>query len=378
MDKDIFYLEIGKSLFSGRLSSAQQDGIEVKIEAFDRHGIEDERWRAYMLATSYHETAFTMQPVEEIGKGKGKPYGEKRKYDGTPYSYPDKLYFGRGDVQLTWYENYKKIGRLLGIPLLACPELALDPDISASIMIEGMTQGVSTRGDFTGVSLENYFNDQKEDPVNARRIVNGLDRAQLIVGYYKKFLAALRIAMVVLLLIVAGCKPQQVVTERVVTRTDSTAVRVLKDSLMKKEKQIAFLRTDLKRASEENIHIKSDSHRHEIHYDTSAPPDSVTGKQPVASEIITHIRSRYEKVAGDEETRRDEWSGERESRVLEQKSEVSAVDRQTDEDRLKEKKVSSRRNHTLFLAGVMVGLVIEILLLCFGSRLGLFRRRKVL
>jgi len=85
-------------------------------------------------------------------------------------------------------------------------------------------------------------------------------------------------------------------------------------------------------------------------------------------------------VAGDEETRRDEWSGERESRVLEleQKSEVSAVDRQTDEDRLKEKKVSSRRNHTLFLAGVMVGLVIEILLLCFGSRLGLFRRRKVL
>ncbi|WP_352421123.1 hypothetical protein [Proteiniphilum sp.] len=225
MDNDLLYREIGQSLFNGRLSSGQQAGIEVKIEAFDRHGIADERWRAYMLATSYHETACTMQPVEEIGKGKGKPYGEKRKHDGTAYSYPDKLYFGRGDVQLTWYENYKKMGRLLGIPLLACPELSLDPDISASIMIEGMTQGVSTRGDFTGVSLENYFNHRKEDPVNARRVVNGLDQAHRIAEYYRRFLAALRMAMVFTLLLVMGCKSGQVATEKMVTHVDSTAVR---------------------------------------------------------------------------------------------------------------------------------------------------------
>ena len=60
MDKNIFYREIGQSLFNGRLSPGQRDGIEVKIDVFDRHGIADERWRAYMLATSYHETACTM------------------------------------------------------------------------------------------------------------------------------------------------------------------------------------------------------------------------------------------------------------------------------------------------------------------------------
>ena len=363
MDKDIFYPEIGQSLFNGRLSSGQRDGIEVKIDAFDRHGIVDERWRAYMLATSYHETACTMQPVVEMGKGKGKPYGEKRKHDGTAYSHPDKLYFGRGDVQLTWYENYKKMGTLLGIPLLTYPELALDPDISASIMIEGMTQGASTRGDFTGVSLEDYFNHRKEDPVNARRIVNGLDRAQRVAEYYRRFLAALRMAMVFTLLLVMGCKSGRMVTEKIVTRTNSTAVQEWRDSLMKKEKQIAFLRTDLQRASEENIHIGSDRYIHEIHYDTSAPPGGMTGKQPIAREIMTYMRSRYEKVAEEEETRREECAGKRESLLLEQKSEVSAVDMQVDKDKLKEKKVSSWRKHTLFFAGVMVGLVIGILLL---------------
>ena len=67
---------------------------------------------------------------------------------------PDKIYYGRGDVQLTWYENYELMGKLLNIPLLEQPELALSPEISARIMIEGMTKGKSNRGDFTGVSLE--------------------------------------------------------------------------------------------------------------------------------------------------------------------------------------------------------------------------------
>ena len=94
-------------------------------------------------------------------------------------------------MQLTWYENYERMGRLLGIPLLENPELALQPEISARIMIEGMTRGISGKGDFTGVSLENYFSGSKNDPINARRIINGLDRAELIAGYYEGFLRAL-------------------------------------------------------------------------------------------------------------------------------------------------------------------------------------------
>ena len=167
MNRQVFFSSIRKSLFDGRLNQKQVDGLTYKLNAWSRSGLTDIRWLAYMLATSYHETAMTMQPIEEYGKGKGKPYGKKLKHNRRPYSVPDQIYYGRGDVQLTWYENYELMGRLLGLPLLTQPELALKPDVSARVMIEGMTRGASNRGDFTGVSLENYFNATKDDPVGA-------------------------------------------------------------------------------------------------------------------------------------------------------------------------------------------------------------------
>jgi putative chitinase len=193
-NNQIFFNEIAKTLFNRQLTSSQKAGIRQKLKAFDKYDITDNRWRAYMLATSYHETGRTMQPVEEIGKGAGKPYGKKIKYDGTRYNTPDRIYYGRGDVQLTWYENYEMMGRLLNMPLLNQPELALKPEISARIMIEGMTRGISNRGDFTGVSLEDFFNNRRDDPYNARKIINGLDQANIIAGYYFKFLEAIEMA----------------------------------------------------------------------------------------------------------------------------------------------------------------------------------------
>ena len=192
MNRQTFLSEINPALFSGRITQSQIEGINFKLAAWEKSGLTDIRWLAYMLATSYHETAKTMQPIEEYGKGKGRPYGQKLRHDRKPYTFPDKLYYGRGDVQLTWYENYEFMGKLLGIPLLEQPELALKPDISAQIMIEGMTSGKSNRGDFTGVSLENYFNAAKDDPVHARRIINGLDKANLIATYHNKFLTAIK------------------------------------------------------------------------------------------------------------------------------------------------------------------------------------------
>jgi len=292
--------EINQTLFKGTLTNKQKEGINYKLKAFDKHDITDDRWRAYMLATSFHETARTMQPIEERGKGAGKPYGQRRKYSGAVYAEPDKLFFGRGDVQLTWYENYEMMGRLLDLPLLEEPELALNPLVSARIMIEGMTRGRSNRGDFTGVSLENYFNANREDPFNARRIINGLDCAKLIEGYYRKFLSALRNSALVnsglilffvfvasSLLMLGGCKPRQIVNEQYVAVTDSTAVFQLSDSLQIKEWQMSVLRTHLNRFIEENFNLESKTWQKEIYYDTSAKIDSVSGKHPVLSEIVS-------------------------------------------------------------------------------------------
>lgn len=170
-----------------KVNKYQLAGIMAIINHWESNKLyQDKRWLAYILATVYHETGKTFEPIEEIGQGMRKPYGRKIKSNLKPYTYPDKLYYGRGLVQLTWYDNYDKFGKLLKIDLLNNPEKALEMDVSIKILFIGMTQGL-----FTGVNLARYFNDQREDWVNARKIINGLDKADLIALYAKRFLACL-------------------------------------------------------------------------------------------------------------------------------------------------------------------------------------------
>lgn len=190
IDRKYFFDYVRDHLFKSYKQS-QVDGLNVILDYWEDNGYYDGRHLAYILATTYHETAHTIQPLEEYGKGKGRPYGKKLKMSGISYSVPDKIYYGRGFVQLTWYENYENMGRLLGYNLLGNPELACNPDIAVRVLFEGMTKGASSFGDFTGKCLEQYFNDDKEDPINARRIVNGLDKAEKIASYYYIFLKAI-------------------------------------------------------------------------------------------------------------------------------------------------------------------------------------------
>ncbi len=159
-------------LFGNVITQSQFNGIERILKAINDYKLPKSQ-AAYVLATAYHETAHKMLPVEEIGKGKGKAYGQPIK---------GKAYYGRGDVQLTWLANYDKMGRLLGLDLVNNPDLALRPDVSAKIMLEGMTRGL-----FTGKSLNDYITPAKIDYVAARRIINGTDRAELIAGYARIF-----------------------------------------------------------------------------------------------------------------------------------------------------------------------------------------------
>jgi hypothetical protein len=146
---------------------------------------EDIRWLAYALATAFHETAFMMVPLEEYGKGSGKPYG-------APAGPHGECYYGRGHVQLTWEENYIKGQERLAsqyaadVPMHEYPHRMLEDEPSALVLYDGMIDGW-----FTGVGLPQYFNSDTEDPVNARKIVNGLDKADLIAGYYWDFKKAL-------------------------------------------------------------------------------------------------------------------------------------------------------------------------------------------
>lgn len=181
MDRAKFFASIRASgLFGATLSQSEADGAEAIINAFEAAGLTDQRWLAYMLATAFHETAATMQPIAEYGKGAGRKYG-------LPVGPYKKIYHGRGYVQLTWDYNYKKAEEKLGVPFYSKPELALDPKHAADIMIRGMTEGW-----FTGKKLSDYTGAQSFDFMGARRIINGNDKAALIAGYAKKFEAALK------------------------------------------------------------------------------------------------------------------------------------------------------------------------------------------
>lgn len=175
-----FFYDTIRPLF-GKISKTQLAGMETILDYWESEERceKDDRHLAYAFATAFHETDKKMQAIEEYGAGKGKKYGK-------PDPRTGKVYFGRGLVQITWYENYDKMGKLLGIDLVNNPHLALNIDIATKIMFEGMYLGI-----FTGKKLSDYFNSTNEDWYNARRIINSTDKASLIAGYGKKFYAAL-------------------------------------------------------------------------------------------------------------------------------------------------------------------------------------------
>src|SRR5689334_20727067 len=139
INRTFFFFQVKKSLFAGSLTTGQLDGLTTILDEWEtNYAAKDDRWLAYMFATAHLETGRKMQGIEEIGKGKGGRYGSKIKLSGQPYTTPDKIYYGRGLVQLTWFENYDRAGKQIGKDLLNQPELALDIDYAVQIMFLGM------------------------------------------------------------------------------------------------------------------------------------------------------------------------------------------------------------------------------------------------
>ena len=185
IDRDIYFDNVRVSLFSGALEQVHVDGQSVILAVWDYQAggtpMSDLRWLAYMLATTYHETAQRMWPVTEYGS---QSYLQSKEY------WP---YIGRGFVQLTWETNYDHASKALALiderDLVDHPEMALDSLIATRILFRGMAEGW-----FTDRKLGQYFNAGKDDPINARQIINGNDQDTLIAGYHGQFLEALTAA----------------------------------------------------------------------------------------------------------------------------------------------------------------------------------------
>jgi putative chitinase len=170
----------------GPLASNQVQGIEHLLRVTEGLLL---RHRAYILATAWHETGpasspLHMTPRREIwGPTTAQKRYEGRADLGNTRPGDGKRYMGRGYVQITGRTNYQRASNLTGKDLVANPDLALDPDIAARVMVHGMTVGW-----FTGKKMADF--DSYE---NMRRVVNGTDKAVLIASYAEKFEDALKL-----------------------------------------------------------------------------------------------------------------------------------------------------------------------------------------
>lgn len=138
-------------------------------------------WLAYAFATGWGECK--LEPVREIGRGRGKPYGAAGRHAQPQY--------GRGLVQLTWDKNYEWADAALGLEgsLLADFDRALEPAIATAIMVKGMEQGA-----FTTRPLATYLPARLGTVgqfTEARRIINGTDRAAEFAAFARVFQNAL-------------------------------------------------------------------------------------------------------------------------------------------------------------------------------------------
>jgi len=176
IDRKAFFERIRKGF--GRMNQSQVDALEFLLRSLEADDeIMDSRQAAYMLATTKWETQHTYLPIREHGRGKGYKYGVP--VDG-------KIYYGRGFVQLTWHDNYLTMGKRLNIPLAEDPDLALDPATAYKIMSAGMREGL-----FTGRRLGEFINSDICNYLAARKIINGMDKADVIAGYARVFNEAL-------------------------------------------------------------------------------------------------------------------------------------------------------------------------------------------
>lgn len=160
---------------NGRLLLSQVEGMTDILEAC--LGLPNEH-TAYVLATAYHETGARMQPVRE---GFAKSDASARRAVARLYKrgrisrnyalplYKGNSFYGRGYVQLTHFENYRKTGKALGVALELTPDLMLDSKFSAKAMVWGMRTGAyrnrSLSGTITGPNPDQWR--------LARNIING-------------------------------------------------------------------------------------------------------------------------------------------------------------------------------------------------------------
>jgi len=182
MDRVKFFDDVRS--WMGPMGQPQVDGIEALLNAGDGMPLQH---MAFVLANVHHETGGYMFPIKETVFAHHK---DKNPSDATVRARLDRAWqdgnlpwvktpywrdgwFGRGQIQITHMDNYRRVGKAIGVDLVTSPARALEPAVSAKVAVMGMALGL-----FTGKKLSDYnFPHDLQNPpaTHPRRIVNGQD-----------------------------------------------------------------------------------------------------------------------------------------------------------------------------------------------------------
>ena len=176
--------------------------------------------------------------------------------------------------------------------------------------------------------------------------------------------AALFLLLLTVLLFLVGCKTKHTISEKTITKTDSTAIWNLNDSLYKKETLITNMQSDLQRLRDENLRLLNETSTHQISYDTSAPLNSQTGKPPIASEVITISKSTLEQTRKEYETLLQTVTIENESLTRQNRVLHLTVEKLANENKQLTEKITTSPsvNLKLLLAGLFFGVILSFLI----------------
>lgn len=176
---------------SVNLTDANVDGLQ-RIVSYGESQKTQVNDLAYLCGTAFWETGGSCQPVEECYY-LGTPARVKAAQRKLRY-YP---HFGRGLAQTTWPDNYRKVAKLLGLPedfFLKDPDKLLEWEFALPALFKASETGL-----YTGKALSDYIDDLDEgdaedrrEYINARRVINGTDKAAKIADLALAFERALK------------------------------------------------------------------------------------------------------------------------------------------------------------------------------------------
>lgn len=168
---------------------------------------------------------------------------------------------------------------------------------------------------------------------------------------------------ILIVLLMIGCKPQEKIQERVITKMDSTALIKLQERINYQADVIGRLETSLAKVREEIFVLKSNSSLHDIKYDTNAQINPETGQYPKASETISTNNQSLERESKEIDNITTKFDKEIKSKLEIIKELESEVEVLTDENKKLKSQIKPQAgfNFKLVLISFLIGFAIPVI-----------------